>query len=138
MAYICHKDFDCEHCDSWRYDEDRMENVCFAEVDEKKAYNEKDYKKMIDLSGMKLGFIADSLKMSRQTLWAKLNGKSAFSEDERMRLETLLCIGPALQRGDFTRDEANEVLGLNVTLETDIIEALNEALNRHGFKIVKV
>ena len=41
MAYICHKDFDCEHCDSWRYDEDRMENACLQKLMKRKLIMKK-------------------------------------------------------------------------------------------------
>jgi predicted DNA-binding transcriptional regulator AlpA len=39
-----------------------------------------DFKMMIQNSGLKLERVAEKMGMSRQTLWAKVNGKREFTK----------------------------------------------------------
>lgn len=88
-----------------------------SQEDWNKAYMTHDYKKLIEGSGLKLGYIADLLKMSRQTLWAKLNGKSRFTEQEATNLETVICMAPLCANGEYDIGEARHLCGLDLCEE---------------------
>lgn len=49
-------------------------------------------KDIIDGSGLKLGFIADYVGISRQLLWRKINNKSPFNQFEIEKMCRLLRI----------------------------------------------
>ena len=91
MAYICRKGCECHRCDSFRYDDERMDYACFGKIDEEKAYKEQDYKKLVDLSGLKPDNLARYLKLSKQTLLEKLE-KRTFSQSEKALLEAILLL----------------------------------------------
>ena len=96
-----------------------------------------DFRQMIEASGLKIGFVADSLGISRQTLWAKLNGKRAFSEKEKNIIQRLFFLGPALSRGDYMVEEVQQMLGVETSLKNDILISLDKALQEHGFQIIQ-
>lgn len=50
------------------------------------------YKEEVKKSGLKLGYVADQMGVSRQTLWAKLNGKSRLTEDDMRNLNAILMV----------------------------------------------
>lgn len=54
--------------------------------------NTKLLKNKIEESGYKIGFIADQLHMSRNTLWLKVNGVRQFNQYEINELCSLLNI----------------------------------------------
>lgn len=54
--------------------------------------NTKLLKKIIDESGLKIGFIADFVGISRQALWNKVNNSSSFNQYEIEKLCDILKI----------------------------------------------
>ena len=49
-------------------------------------------KKRIDASGLKIGYIANQLEISRQLLWKKINNITPFNQYEIDKLCTILKI----------------------------------------------
>lgn len=49
-------------------------------------------KKRIDASGLKIGYIANQLGISRQLLWKKINNITPFNQYEIYKLCTILKI----------------------------------------------
>lgn len=87
----------------------------------------KDYKTLIEDSGLKLSYVADLLNISRQTLWAKLNGKSSFTEQEMMNLDSIIDARNSGEPAIIITDPKGE-----------LIRALDEALHKYGYKIVQM
>lgn len=87
----------------------------------------KDYKTLIEDSGLKLSYVADLLNISRQTLWAKLNGKSRFTEQEMMNLDTIIAARNSDEPALIITDPKGE-----------FIRALDETLHKYGYKIVQM
>ena len=55
-------------------------------------------KELIDKSGLKIGFIADYVGISRQSLWNKVNNCSSFNQYEIERLCDVLKITSLKQK----------------------------------------
>ena len=55
-------------------------------------------KELIDKSGLKIGFIADFVGISRQSLWNKINNVSPFNQYEIDRLCEVLKITSLKQK----------------------------------------
>lgn len=51
------------------------------------------YKQRVENSGLKLGYVAEQMGVSRQTLWAKLNGKSRLTVEDQLRLTSIILKG---------------------------------------------
>lgn len=51
------------------------------------------YKQKVENSGLKLGYIAEQMGVSRQTLWAKLGGKSRLTVEDELKLDAILLKG---------------------------------------------
>lgn len=51
------------------------------------------YRNKIEGSGLKLGYVAEQMGISRQTLWAKLNGKSRLTVEDQLKLTSIITKG---------------------------------------------
>lgn len=55
-------------------------------------------KKKINLSGLKIGFIAEFVGISRQLLWKKVNNKTPFDQYEIEKMCTILGIKTLVEK----------------------------------------
>jgi hypothetical protein len=55
----------------------------------------------IDESGLKIGFIAEFVGISRQTLWNKVNNSTPFNQYEIEKMCTILRITSLKQKEDI-------------------------------------
>lgn len=110
-----------------------------------------DVKQMIQDSGIKFEKVAEKLGISRQTLWAKVNGHRAFTKTE---LQVLLDIlSTASSDGSvnlvFTDDDAGglsqkiidatinrPICGTVVDPKGELVRSIDDALKDYGYTVV--
>jgi transcriptional regulator with XRE-family HTH domain len=104
---------------------------------------------MIQNSGLKLERVAEKMGMSRQTLWAKVNGKREFTKAELyMLFDILQAADPDSALPLFIRDDEeipvkDSIIRMIerpqvVDPKGELIRSLDGALREHGFKVVPI